>query len=224
MDDQSFKDQKQITLYDVDVQLGTVFSCLFKNNMKLETQLVGYEQDNFFLLKFPTMSGIANYLVRDASFAALFKTSGLNVTFSSVLTYTIPRKFLAFCEFPSRFKAYEIRNAERMDCLLAAALDVGIKRYFCVVQDISVKGCKVTLDGVEGTSLRKLESGESVKLEVWTQKDTITVSATIMRVLKNVSRVTLGLSFGNLIPQDAAVIQSFILSLRYSGVSIEDRG
>ncbi len=223
MEEQSLKDQKHITLYDIDVPLGTVFTCLFKNNIKLETHLVGYEHDNFFLLKFPTISGISSYLVKDASFAALFKTSGLNVTFSSVLTSVMPRKFLAFCEYPARFKAYEIRNAERMDCLLAAAMDVGIKRYFCVVQDISLNGCKVTLDGVEGTSLRKLENDEVVTLEIWTQKDTITVKAIIKRVLKNISRVTLGLSFGQLSQQDAAVIQSFVLSLRYSGSSIDDK-
>ncbi len=223
MEEQSLKDQKQVTLYDIEVPLGTVFTCLFKNNIKLETHLVGYEHNNFFLLKFPTISGIANYLVKDASFAALFKTSGLNVTFSSVLTHTMPRKFLAFCEYPVKFKAYEIRNAERVDCLLPAAMDVGIKRHFCVVQDMSLHGCKVTLDGVEGTSLRKLELGESVNLEMWTQKDTITVSATIKRVLKNISRVTLGLSFGDLSAQDAAVIQAFVLSLRYSGVSIDDK-
>ncbi len=223
MEEQNLKEQKQITLYDIDVPLGTVFTCLFKNNVKLETHLVGYEHDSFFLLKFPTISGISSYLVKDTSFAALFKTSGLNVTFSSVLTHTIPRKFLAFCEYPPRFKAYEIRNAERVDCLLPAAMNVGIKRHFCVVQDMSNQGCKVTLDGVEGTALRKLESGETVSLEIWTQKDTITVNATIKRVLKNISRVVLGLSFGALGAQDAAVIQSFVLSLRYSGASIDDK-
>ncbi len=222
MDEQFYKDQKPITAYNVDVDLGTVFTCLFQNNVKLETQLVGYEHDKFFLLKFPTISGISNYLVRDSNFSALFKSHGHNVTFMSSLTNVIPRKFLAFCAYPERFKVYEIRSSARTACLLPCAVTIGIEKYFGVVQDISIDGCKLSLDGIQGTRLRDIQREQKIQIEMWTQKDNIVVNAVVMRVLSSISRVSLGLCFGNLSKQDSAIIQSFVQSLQYSGTGSND--
>ncbi len=219
MEENSFKDQRPIIINNMDVPMGTVFTCLFKNNTKLEAHLVGYEHDNFFLFKFPTISGIANYLTKDAPIAALFKANGFNVTFASTLSIPIPRKFLAFCEYPAKFKLYEIRNTTRADCLLPVAITINENRFFGVVQDISPDGCRLTLEGVHGTDLRKVEQGERIKLEVWTQKDTINVSGVIMRCIKNIARVTFGVSFADVSKQDDAIIHDFISSLQYSGIA-----
>ncbi len=219
MDEYDFKDQRPVTMYNMDIPLGTVFTCLFKNGTKLETQLVGYEHDNFFLLKFPTISGIGNYLVKDTPMAVLFKAKGFNVTFASTLNTPIPRKFLSFCNYPAKFKLYEIRNTTRTDCLLPASVTVKDERYYGVVQDISQDGCKLVLEGVGGTNLRKLEQGERIQLEIWTQRDAMHVNATIMRSMKNISRVMLGLAFADVTKQDLAIIQSFISSLQYTGTN-----
>ncbi len=218
MEANSFKDQKPVIAYNTDVPIGTVFTCLFKNNTKLDAQLVGYEHDGFFLLKFPTISGIANYLTKDAPIAALFKANGFNITFATTLSLPIPRKFLSFCNYPSKFKLYEIRNTTRADCLLPMAITVDGVRFFGVVQDISMDGCRITFDGVEGTDLRKLDSGDSVLLEIWTQKEAINAKVIIMRAVKNINRISFGVSFTELTKMDTAAIQGFILSLKYTGV------
>ncbi len=208
-------------VHSLDIPLGTTFSCSLKNNTKFETQLVGYEHDNFFLLKFPTVTGIDSYLTRDAHLAALFQTSGYTITFASIITIPIPRRFLAFCKYPANFKVSEIRNTKRIDCLIPTGGTVlgGNTRFVGVIQDISLAGCRLILEGIHGTLLRKLEVGNRLELEAWTQKDTLNIEAAVVRVQHNISRVVLGLSFNGLSKQDTSIIESFIYSMQYTGTS-----
>ncbi len=206
-------------VHSLDIPLGTTFSCLLKNNTKFETQLVGYEHDNFFLLKFPTVTGIDTYLTREANIAARFSTSGYTITFVSVITIPIARRFLAFCQYPANFKVSEIRNTKRVDCLIPTGGTVSGSntKFVGVIQDISMAGCRLILEGIHGTLLRKLEAGHRLTLEAWTQKDTLNIEATVVRASQGISRVVLGLSFSDLSKQDLAVIESFIYSLQYTG-------
>ncbi len=208
-------------LHSLEIPLGTTFTCVLKNNTKFETQLLGYEHDNFFLLKFPTVTGIDAYLVHNAAIAGRFRTSGYHITFATVITLPIPRRFLAFCQYPSQFKVYEVRNTKRMDCLIPSGVTLeGVEdKFYGVIQDISMSGCRLILEAIHGTVLRKLAVGHRLVLEAWTQKDTLNVEAVVTRANHSISRVVVGLSFNDLSKQELSIIESFMYSLQYTGTS-----
>ncbi len=205
--------QKFTAVRSLEIPLGTSITCMFKKNIKIETRVLGYDEDAFLLLKFPTLSGINQYLLKDTVFAALFKTSGYTVAFTSAIDIALTRQFLAFCAYPAHFKLYEIRGSKRVECLVPTAVDIDNQRYFGVIENVSSTGCRITFSGVHGTRLRKVEKDQALFIEAWTQNDTLPVDGVVVRAESSVSKVRLGVSFSTLNRQNVAVLEKFIHSL-----------
>ncbi len=213
-------EKKFITATHCSIPIGTDVQCVFANNTKLTLRFVGYEEDSFLLFRFPIITGIAAYLAPNTPISALFTTSGFNVAFKSTLSLALPKQRLGFFHYPDRFRLYEIRSGKRFDCLIPAAVMLE-KKYVGVLQDISLMGCRLTFDAITGTPLRNFAQGQRIKVEVWAPNETFNIGATVMRISKNFSRITLGLSFGDLAKDDTQNLEAFLHSLQFSGLTNE---
>ncbi len=213
-------EKKFNTVTHCNIPIGTEVQCIFNNDTKLMLRFVGYEEDSFLLFRFPIITGIANYLVPNMPISAMFSTSGFNVAFRSSLSLALPKQRLGFFHYPDKFRLYEIRAGKRFDCLIPTAIMLE-KKYVGVLQDISVVGCKLTFDAISGTSLRNFEQGQRINIEIWSPNETFSISASIMRILKSFSRITLGLSFSGLAKEDIQNLEAFLHSLQFSGLTSE---
>ncbi len=211
-------EKKFSTATHCNIPMGTEMQCLFNNDTRLTLRFVGYEEDSFLLFRFPLITGIANYLAPNVAMSAIFKTSGYNVAFKSSLSFALPRQRLGFFHYPDQFRLYEIRAGKRYGCLIPAAVMLE-KKYIGVLQDISILGCKLTFDAISGTPLRNFEQGQQIIIEIWAPNDNLTIGATVMRVVKNFSRISLGLSFGELGKDDIKNIEAFLHTLQFSGLT-----
>ncbi len=214
-------EKKFATATHCNIPIGTDVQCIFNNNAKLVLRFVGYEEDSFLLFRFPIITGIASYLTPHAPISAVFSTSGYNVAFKSSLSLALPKQRLGFFHYPDKFRLYEIRAGKRFDCLIPTAVMLE-KKYVGVMQDISLVGCRLTFDAISGTPLRNFEQGQRIKIEIWAPNEVLTISTVVMRVSKNFSRVTLGLSFGDLAKEDAQNLEGFLHSLQFSGLTKEE--
>ncbi len=215
---QSLAERKFTTAFHCDIPIGTEMQCLFNNDTKLLLSFVGYEQDSFLIFKFPLITGLANYLAPNVPMSAIFQTSGFNVAFKSSLTHALPKLRLGFFYYPEQFRLYEIRTGKRYDCLIPAAVMLE-KKYVGVLQDVSLSGCRLTFDAISGTPLRNFEQGQRINVEIWAPNDTLTIAGTVMRIAKSFSRITLGLSFGELHKDDVKNLEAFLHGLQFSGLT-----
>ncbi len=209
---------KVVTHYPIAI--GTELNCLFNNSTKLSLRCVGIEEDSFLLFRFPIITGLANYMQAATPLSIFFNSQGYKVAFKTSISLSLPKLRLCFCSYPIGFHLLEVREEERVQCLIPTAVMLD-KKYVGVLQDISLNGCLLTFDSIHGTPLRSFRQDQRLSLEIWTPKDTFYIQGTIKRLIKNFTRISLGMSFNNLSKDDERNLESFLYSLRFSGVTNE---
>ncbi len=222
MSSQDSIEKKFKLVRNFDIPLGTDMSAIFPTGTKISIRFLGYEVDDFLLFKFPLVSNVASYLAPDISMSAAFQHDGHNVLFKSSVKYALPKQRFAFLAYPDNFRVYEVRKTERVNCLLPTSIELD-KKYYGVLEDISTTGSRLTFDSVYQTSLRDLESGRLLEINIITPKDNLTIQTTIMSVRKSFTRVTLGLKFNDDSKQGQKILSKFIDSIKFTGINKEER-
>lgn len=205
--------QKARDVYALDIPMGTPIACLLNKSEKIITRIVGFEPENFLILKFPALTGIKNYLQERTPFAAHLNLGSSSIFFSSYIDAVVERKFLALCQYPSLFKVFDMRGAKRVECLVPAGVMLNDCYYYGVIKDISDGGCHFVLDAVRGNEVRKVVEGDMLTLELGPYTDTLMVTGEVMHARKSLARTTLGIAFRGMEPRDKARLASYLQHL-----------
>lgn len=205
--------QKSRDVYSLDIPMGTSITCLLNKTEKIITRVVGYEQDNFIIMKFPVLAGIKSYLVERASFAAHLNVGSSSIFFSSHIDAVLERKFIALCQYPSVFKVFDMRLTKRVDCLVPAGIMLNDCYYYGVLKDLSDGGCHFILDAVRGNEIRKAAAGDMLTLEMGPLGDTIMITGEVMHSRSNLARTTLGIAFRGMDARDKARLNNYLQHL-----------
>ncbi len=221
MHDNSMLEKRYKTAAHYPLSLGTEMACIFNNDAKLVVNLVGFEEDSFLLFRLPVITGIANYMQLSTPIVATFTQGAHKIVFKTTISLPLAKQRLAFCSYPMSYHLYEIRDEERFDCLIPAAIMLD-KKYVGVLRDISASGCLLSFDAIHGTPLRNFQTDQRIALEIWTPQETLQIMGVIKRISRNFLRISLGITFGTLSKDDLRNLQDFLYNLRFSGVTHDE--
>ena len=205
--------QKARDVYALEIPLGTPITCLLNQTEKVITRLLGIEQDNFLLLKFPALTGVRQYLQERTPFAAHCNLGSSSIFFSSYIDCVIERKFLALCQYPSLFKVFDMRAGKRVECMVPAGIILNDAYHYGVVKDIGDGGCNFVLDAVRGNDARPMATGDMLTLELGPSHDTLIITAEVMHAKRGLARTTLGIAFRGMDARDRARLSVYIQQL-----------
>ncbi len=196
-----------------EIPIGMEMACLFTSGTKTVLRFIGYDEGEFLLFKFPSISNVASYLALDTAISAVFQHDGYKVLFKSSIKFSLPKRRLGFFHYPANFRMYEIRAKERVNCLVPVSINIE-QQYVGVMEDLSLTGCKVTFDGIYGTSLRDIGEGNEYILNIWTPTKKLEIKAKVIRVEKSFTRTSLGMVFGEVEKQKMKTLMLILDTLR----------
>ncbi len=207
------QDRKCRVVSHCEIPIGMEMACMFSNGTKTTLRFIGYEEGEFLLFKFPSISNVASYLALDTAVSTVFQHDGYKVLFKSSIKFSLPKRRLGFFHYPANFRMYEIRAKERVSCLVPVSITIE-QQYVGVMEDLSLTGCKITFDAIYGTSLRDIGQGNEYTLTVWTPTKKLEIKGKVMRVERSITRISLGIVFGEVEKQKMKVLMNILDALK----------
>ena len=114
------------------------------DELKVASILVGIVPDEYFMIRIPAVPGVLSKLFEGAPITVRYVYAGNVYGFSStVLSYTGKPALIVFMSYPTSVEMLNLRKAQRLECLLPAAIRISDKEFKGVILDISVGGCRV---------------------------------------------------------------------------------
>lgn len=195
----------------VDLCTGQTITCLLNKSQKIETQLVGFAEEQFLLLQFPYIAGIRNLLLPGQTFAAHLRLSQSVIFFSSTVEHTIEKKRLVVSSYPASFKVFEARSKERFSCFLPVSLSAGDTFMQGVTSDISASGCHIIIDTSYYKTARFININGIISVEFGINHSSgFVVSAEVLFLRTGLAATHLGLRFSSIAPDDSEHLKNII--------------
>lgn len=201
------------TIYSVEMPIGVTITCLVNKVEKIDTRLIGYEEDSFIILKFPYLTCIKKYLAENMPVNASFSCGNTNIFFTSYIETAVIKKFLAICDYPPHFKMIDLRKARRVQCLVPAGISLDTGYHYGVLRDISAGGCQLVLNAAHMEVPALPEVNETLALELGPQNSTQLLTGTIKHVQKNKNLTALGIAFMSLADREVSKLEDYVQRL-----------
>jgi c-di-GMP-binding flagellar brake protein YcgR len=109
--------------------------------------LVGMVHYEYLMIRVPAIPGILSRLNEGDPIIVRYVYAGNAHGFSSTILNSIQKpSLIVFLTYPSAVEAVNLRKAQRMECLLPASVKTDRGDYKAVIVDISLGGCRISLD------------------------------------------------------------------------------
>ncbi len=135
---------------------------------KISTALVGFEKDNYFILKVPPVPGIKGKLREGNKVVSRFLQQGAIISFrAEILTILTKPANLLFLTYPFGFETHLVRKHKRVNCYFPAMGGVQDQKFPGLIMDISSGGCRLTCDEADLAALPPppLSLGQTISIE-----------------------------------------------------------
>ncbi len=114
------------------------------DELKVASTLIGIVPEEYFMIRVPAVPGILNKLFEGQPITVRYVYAGNVYGFNStILSYTSKPALIVSMAYPTSVEVLNLRKAQRLECLLPAAIRISNKEYRGVILDISVGGCRV---------------------------------------------------------------------------------
>ena len=117
------------------------------DELKIASILVGIVPDESLMIRVPSVPGILNKLIEGEPITVRYIYGGNVYGFSStIMSYVGKPALIVFVTYPASVEILSLRKAQRLECLLPAAIRMAGKEFRGVILDISVGGCRVSTE------------------------------------------------------------------------------
>ncbi len=126
----------------LNIGVGTRLQTQFGNKgdeFKIASVLVGIVPDEYLLIRVPAIPGILDKLHQGFSTVVRYVYAGNVYGFNStIISYTLKPSLIVFIAYPSWIESMNLRQTQRLDCLLPASVQIGMHLCKGVIADISL--------------------------------------------------------------------------------------
>jgi len=188
----------------LNIDIGTPMQLAFETvRYRLKSEFVGMIHHSFFIVTMPPAKSIPNsssIYTKGIETIIRFVYQGIAYGFSTTISRALykPSKLL-FLEYPKDIEIYELRNYERVLCLLPVNLELtGDETVSGHVTDISKEGCQFSAETDTFYHKHELPSKEhdhSISLQLPGFENTIVISCCVMNINQTNDQVKIGLKF-----------------------------
>ncbi|WP_051142013.1 PilZ domain-containing protein [Paucidesulfovibrio longus] len=133
---------------------------------RIKCHMVGFQRDEFVVLKLPLVPGIRSRVPEGAMLTFRYLQRGRLVSFRSVVKHYAATPYsLLFLTYPKRFEQHDLRREQRFTCNFPATLHFLDRDYKGLLLDLSTGGCRFFFDDQAGPPPPNLRRGSKVRGE-----------------------------------------------------------
>lgn len=168
------------------------------NTRSMPGEFLGISHYDFLIIRLPSTPGVRNQLLPRTVVEIRYLLKGAVNTFhTEIITHTVKPALLVFTTYPDRLSILEMRNHRRVSCGLNVLVNTSHGDASGIIADLSMGGCRISLDLTGQSNLRSLAVGDTIVLQVVLSSDGVLVSGT--GVVKSVElsggKLNAGISF-----------------------------
>jgi len=188
----------------LNIDIGTPMQLAFETvRYRLKSEFVGMTHHSFIIVSMPPAKSIPNssrIYSKGTETIIRFVYQGIAYGFSSTISRALykPSKLL-FLTYPKDIEIYQLRNYERVICLLPVNLELTTDETVAGhVTDISKEGCQFSAESAAFYKKHELPSKEhehAISLQLPGFENTITISCQVMNINQTKEQVKIGLKF-----------------------------
>lgn len=173
---------------------------LGSQSQPMQGEFIGLVHYEYLILRVPSVPGLLNKLIPHTMMEIRFLLDGAVNSFATeLLSYAVKPTLMLFAAYPDRMTIQETRRHQRITCALPATLNTIYGDARGIISDLSMGGCKVTLDLSGQSALREMIVGDEVVLQTVLNTDGIPAGGTA--IVRNIevsgSKLHTGLSFSD---------------------------
>lgn len=168
------------------------------NTRSMPGEFLGISHYDFLIIRLPSTPGVRNQLLPRTVVEIRYLLEGAVSTFNTeIITHTVKPALLVFTTYPDRLSILEMRNHRRISCGLNVLVNTPHGDASGIIADLSMGGCRISLDLTGQSNLRSLAVGESIVLQVVLSSDGTLVSGTgiVRSVELSGGKLNAGISF-----------------------------
>jgi len=186
------------------IDVGTSMQLAFETvRYRLKSEFVGMIHHAFLIVTMPPSKSVPNATTiysKGTKTIIRFVYQGIAYGFSTTISRALykPAKVL-FLDYPKDIEIYQLRNHERVLCLLPVSLELTKDETVSGhVTDISKEGCQFSAENNTFFNKHELPSKEyehSISLQLPGFENTIIISCHVMNISQTNQQVKIGLKF-----------------------------
>ncbi len=131
----------------------------------LKCLLVGMETDQYLVVRFPIISGVLNRLHQgNRATVRCIHAGAVYGFYCNVVNHVVNPAPLLFLSYPGSFEVLNLRKSERVECFVPTIATVRGAAFEGVILDISVDGCRFTMESRPDDALPQFQVDEPIGL------------------------------------------------------------
>jgi c-di-GMP-binding flagellar brake protein YcgR len=197
----------------LDMELGCqVFIKIPETDKQFTSYLVGKENGRYLIIKTPAPLEGAYRLPEDVNFQVRYTRMGEIYGFESSVIQRIPEPFaLSFLTYPDRVEHVNLRKFPRISCCIPATMDCRGFSHAGVILDISRKGCRFFLKGIDALgTLPRVGDNIRISFPIFEIEGIRDFEGTVRNLGTDPRGDSIGIEFFNVAAEIARKIDSFI--------------
>ncbi len=137
------------------------------NTRSMPGEFLGISHYDFLIIRLPSTPGLRNQLLPRTVIEIRYLLEGAVNTFNTeIIGHTLKPALLVFTTYPDRLSILEMRNHRRVSCGLNVLVNTPHGDGSGIIADLSMGGCRISLDLTGQSNLRSLAVGETIVLQV----------------------------------------------------------
>jgi c-di-GMP-binding flagellar brake protein YcgR len=172
--------------------------------------MVGQEPQKYLMIRLPLSSDVFNKLYEGNRAKVRYMYSGSVYGFlSTVLHYIDKPSSLLFLAYPKTVDILESRRSRRVDCYFSGTATIREKECSGTVVDISIEGCKFSIDtsGDQRVPVIELEEAISLSFQLIGNSQLDPVFGKVRNISRDGEKVVVGVQFNALDPETRKCIE-----------------
>ena len=214
----------QSTMPKLDLEQNTrVFvrlNPLSQQSQPLQGEFLGTSHYEFMILRLPSVPGLLNKLLPPTRVEVRYMQEGAVHTFTTeIISYTVKPSLLLFTSYPDRMSVMDTRKHHRVMCALPILMHSPKGDGEGLICDLSLGGCRVSLELSGQSSMRDLMVGDNVVVQTVFNADGLPCGT--KAVIRNVefagTQVAAGLSFTDKSPDFLVPLTRYVKMVQVLG-------
>jgi len=204
---------------NLNIEIGTLMQLEFETvRYRLKSEFVGMVQHSYLIVTMPPSKSIPNaskIFTHGIDTIIRFVHQGTAYGFITTVERAIykPAKLL-FLKYPKSFEIYQLRNFERVLCLLPASLELSKEDAIAGhVIDISKEGCQFSTDNISFAGKNNtpaIDDERSIALQLPGFENTVFISCKVKNVCQTKTHFKIGLKFISMSDDARARLHDFL--------------
>lgn len=180
------------------IEFGTLLHIQIEGLGTFKSSIIGIERGRFLIIKTPSIAGIGTKLYKKNHIVARYLYEGVLFDFRCTLIALINEPFqLSFLSYPESGRTINLRTCDRISCMIPCELQMSESRSKGFITDVSIGGCRVSLNVSIEDKMTQIRIGNPGYLSVQMPEidDCVHVSAITRSISADENKMIIGFQF-----------------------------